>query len=135
VDRFFWVVLEYNFKDKGEGKDWSWFSFPPSIAPYHAWVFPLMKKDGLDKKAKEVEEKLREEGLSVYYQDTGSIGKRYARADEIGVPYCITIDYETLEKNDVTVRFRNDGKQIRIKIENLANQLKDYIKNEKVTLE
>jgi glycyl-tRNA synthetase len=94
-----------------------------------------MKKDGLDKKAKEVEEKLREEGLSVYYQDTGSIGKRYARADEIGVPYCITIDYETLEKNDVTVRFRNDGKQIRIKIENLANQLKDYIKNEKVTLE
>ena len=57
-----------------------------------------MKKDGLDEKAREVEAGLREAGLTVYYQDSGSIGRRYARADEIGVPYCVTVDYETLRK-------------------------------------
>jgi glycyl-tRNA synthetase len=134
VDRMIWCVLEHSFREKTEKKDWEWFDFPPSIAPYHAWVFPLMKKDGLDVKAREVETLLREAGLSVYYQDSGSIGKRYARADEIGVPYCITIDYDTLQDDSVTVRFRNDGGQIRQKIDELARRLTDYVKHGKVTL-
>jgi glycyl-tRNA synthetase len=133
VDRMFWCVLEHCFREKSEGKDWEWFDFPPSIAPYHAWVFPLMKKNGLDGKAREVEENLREAGLNVYYQESGSIGRRYARADEIGVPYCITIDFDTLEKGDATVRFRNDGKQIRLKLEELAGRLQQFVKDGKVS--
>lgn len=133
VDRLFWCVLEHTFREKSKEKDWEWFDFPPAIAPYHAWVFPLMKKDGLDEKAQAVEEQLREAGLSVYYQDSGSIGRRYARADEIGVPYCITIDYDSLEKNDVTVRFRNYGKQIRVKIPELAEKISHFVKEGRTT--
>ena len=138
VDRLFWCVLEHTFREKTKEKDWEWFDFPPCIAPYHAWIFPLMKKDGMDEKAKEIEEQLREAGLTVYYQDSGSIGRRYARADEIGVPYCITIDYDTLdEKSDkhgtVTVRFRNDGVQIRLKITELAEKIAHYAKEGRTT--
>ena len=138
VDRLFWCVLEHCFREKSKEKDWEWFDLPPAIAPYHAWVFPLMKKDGMDDKARSVEEMLREAGLTVYYQDSGSIGRRYARADEIGVPYCITVDYDTLEeKSDkhgtVTVRFRNDGKQIRVKVEELAAKIAGFVKEGKVT--
>ncbi|MEM4555135.1 MAG: glycine--tRNA ligase [Candidatus Anstonellaceae archaeon] len=133
VDRTFWCVLEHCFREKSESKEWDWFDFPPWIAPYHAWVFPLMKKDGLDKKARQVEELLRKEGLCVFYQESGSIGRRYARADEIGVPYCITIDYPSLENEDVTVRFRNDGKQIRVKITQLASSLTEFVRQGKVT--
>lgn len=138
VDRLFWCVLEHCFREKTKEKDWEWFDLPPAIAPYHAWIFPLMKKDGMDEKAQAIEEQLREAGLIVYYQDSGSIGRRYARADEIGVPYCITVDYDTLDsKSDkhgtVTVRFRNDGKQIRLKISELAEKIEHYAKEGKVT--
>ena len=97
-----------------------------------------MKKDGLDEKARSVEQELRAAGLTVYYQDSGSIGRRYARADEIGVPYCVTVDYETLEENKekhgtVTVRFRNDGKQIRVKISELAAKISGFVKEGKVS--
>ncbi|VVB99457.1 Anticodon binding domain protein [uncultured archaeon] len=92
----------------------------------------------MDDKAREIEEQLREAGLTVYYQESGSIGRRYARADEIGVPYCITVDYDTLDsKSDkhgtVTVRFRNDGKQIRVKIAELAEKIAHYVKEGKVS--
>lgn len=133
VDRMFWCVLEHSFREKSPEKDWEWFNFPPAIAPYHAWVFPLMKKDGMDAKAREVESLLRAAGLSVYCQESGSIGKRYARADEVGVPYCITIDYDTLSQGTVTLRFRNDGKQIRLKIEELSGKVLELAKAGKVT--
>ncbi|VVC01387.1 Threonine--tRNA ligase [uncultured archaeon] len=133
VDRMFWCVLEYCYREKSAAKEWEWFDFPPAIAPYHAWIFPLMKKDGMDVKAREVEGKLRESGLSVYYQDSGSIGKRYARADEIGVPYCITVDYDTLEKGTVTLRFRNDGKQIRLAIGELPERILSFVKAGRVS--
>lgn len=141
VDRMFWCVLEYCHREKSapsadgekKGKEWDWFDFPPAIAPYHAWIFPLMKKDGMDEKARLVEEMLREAGLSVYCQETGSIGRRYARADEIGVPYCITIDFDTLENDTVTLRFRNDGKQIRLKVAELPGKILSFVKEGKVT--
>jgi len=67
----------------------------PKIAPYKAAVFPLVKRDGLDVKAREVYDKLRRV-VRCYYDEDGSIGKRYAKADEIGVPFTITIDGQTL---------------------------------------
>jgi len=133
VGRMFWCVLEHCFREKTPEKDWEWFDFPPAIAPYHAWVFPLMRKDGMEEKAREVESLLRESGLIVYCQESGSIGKRYARADEIGVPYCVTVDYDSVKDNTVTLRFRNDGKQIRLPIGELAGKIASFVKDGKVT--
>lgn len=134
VDRLFFALLEACYRPKGGGKDWEWFDFPPAIAPYDACVFPLMKKDGLAEKAQEVAQELRDAGLDVFYRDSGSIGKRYARADEIGVPYAITIDYDTLEKDTVTVRFRNDGEQERLPVSGLEGKIREFKKEGKTSL-
>ncbi len=120
VDRLFYCLLESCYRPATKERDWEWFAFPPFVAPYIAGVFPLMKKDGLAEKAEEVVGALRALGLDARYSESGSIGKRYARADEVGVPYCITIDYQTKEDNTVTIRFRDDAKQIRMKISELA---------------
>jgi len=119
TDRTVYAVLENSYKPgKGEAKNI--LSLPPKIAPLIAGVFPLLSnKPELVKKAKEVYNILSEE-LEVFYDETGSIGKRYARMDEIGVPWCITIDFDSLEKQDVTIRDRDSGEQKRIKIEKLA---------------
>jgi glycyl-tRNA synthetase len=135
VDRLFWCILEKCYREKGgaEGRDWSWFDFPPIIAPFNCAVFPLMKKDGLKEKAEEVAALLRNDGFNCYYDESGSVGKRYARQDEIGTPYCITIDYDSLKDGTVTIRFRNDGKQIRQPISDLPSTLRKYKKEGKVT--
>jgi glycyl-tRNA synthetase len=134
VDRLFLCMLEHCYREKSEGKDWEWFDFPPDIAPYHVTVFPLMRKDGHPEKAKEIMRMLREAGLDVQYSESGSIGKRYARADEIGVPYAITVDYDTLKEDTVTIRYRNDGKQERVKISELADIIKENVRKGRLTL-
>jgi len=134
VDRLFFCILEHCYRDKTKEKDWEWFDFPALIAPYHAAVFPLMKKDDMDKKAKEVTGMLRAKGLDIAYRDSGSIGRRYARADEIGVPYALTIDYDTMKDESVTIRYRNDGEQERIKISECETVLKRNIAQNKVTI-
>jgi len=153
VDRLFYCILEHCFREKDatktgnpkpetqldpehktqDAKDWEWFDFPPIIAPYPVAVFPLMKKDGLSEKAQEVCQMLRRE-FDVLYQESGSIGKRYARADEIGCPYAITIDYDTLKDGTVTIRYRNDGRQERIKIEECVARIKQNVEKGRVTL-
>lgn len=132
VDRLFFCLLEHNFRGKSEEKDWEWFDFKPEVAPYDVAVFPLMKKDGLAEKAKGVAMELRK-NFDAHYQESGSIGKRYARSDEIGIPYAITIDYQTLDDETVTIRFRNSGKQERIKITELVQKIEEYKKEEKVS--
>ena len=96
----------------------------PAVAPYKAAVLPLSKK--LEEKAKEVE-KLLCKYMNVVYDDTGSIGKRYRRQDAIGTPYCVTIDFDTLEDNAVTVRDRDTMQQVRMPIEKLSEYLADKI--------
>jgi glycyl-tRNA synthetase len=80
---------------------------------YPSPIFPLLKKDGLPEKAKEIK-KILENKFRIYYDESGSIGKRYARQDANGTPYCITVDHQTLEDNTVTIRERDSLKQIRI---------------------
>jgi glycyl-tRNA synthetase len=121
VERPMAAILLHCFRE-GKERGWSWFEFPPKIAPYHAGIFPLVKKNGLPEKAREVYHLLKN-CFDVFYDEKGSIGKRYARADEIGVPFGITIDYQTLSDNSVTIRDRNTTKQKRIKIENLSSIL------------
>ncbi len=122
-DRLFYVALEYayNLKD-----DRVVLSFPRSIAPIQVGVYPLMGKDGLDTKAKEVQKILTCDGFMTEYDETGSIGRRYARADEAGVQLGITIDYDTLNDDTVTIRDRDSWQQIRITIKDLPEQLHIY---------
>jgi glycyl-tRNA synthetase len=90
--------------------------FKPSIAPVKVAVFPLLKnKPELVTKAREVYNLLKKEFGAVMFDDNGNIGKRYRRQDEIGTPYCVTVDFDTLEQGTgVTVRDRDTGKQERV---------------------
>jgi glycyl-tRNA synthetase len=121
IDRTIYAVLLYSFRE-GKERGWSWFEFPPKVAPYLVGVFPLVSKEGLPEKAREIYLELRE-CFDVFYDDAGSIGKRYARADEIGTPWILTIDYQTLRDNTLTIRDRNTTKQVRIKIDDLPRVL------------
>jgi glycyl-tRNA synthetase len=134
ADRLIFCLLEHTFREKSGEKEWEWFDFPPRVAPYEVAVFPLMKKDELKAPAEGIVSTLRENSINTYYSAVGSIGKRYARLDEIGVPYAVTVDYQTLEDGTVTIRFRNDGKQKRVKISELAEKLKKYKKEGRFTL-
>ena len=102
----------------------------PRIAPVTVAVFPLVKKSGLPEIAQDVVAKLRQERIGfIQYDESGSIGRRYRRQDEIGTPYCITVDFESKDDDAVTVRHRDSLKQERIKVSELA----EYIKNLLVT--
>ena len=96
----------------------------PALAPYKVAILPLSKK--LSSKAEEVYEALSKKFMCDY-DESGSIGKRYRREDEIGTPYCVTVDFETLEDECVTVRDRDTMKQERIKISDLENYINEKI--------
>jgi len=132
IDRTLLCVMLQHYHDEKE-RGWEWFSFPPKISPYIAGVFPLVSKDNLPNKAKEVFEILKKK-FDVFYDENGSIGRRYARADEIGTFLGITIDYQTIEDNTVTLRNRDTTKQIRVKIQNLVEIIEKLI-NEEIEFE
>jgi len=115
LDRIIYTVLEHAFTKSEDG--YIVLRLKPEIAPIKVGVFPLMSKDGLDDKAREIDENLRLNGITTYYDESGSIGRRYARMDEIGTPWCITVDYQTLEDGTVTIRDRDTARQIRIEAE------------------
>ncbi len=96
----------------------------PSIAPVKVGVFPLMKKGGLAEKAKELFASLSQEFVSEY-DESGNIGKRYRRQDELGTPFCVTVDHQTLDDDSVTLRDRDSMKQERISIAHLQAVLKE----------
>ncbi len=105
-------------------------SLKPSISPYKIGVYPLLKKPEFIKKAREIYEILRKNFQQVLYDESGSIGKRYARADEIGIPFGVTIDHETLEKDTVTIRFRDTREQIRVHLNELINKFKELMETD-----
>jgi glycyl-tRNA synthetase len=82
-----------------------------------------MARDGLDDRARELAVDLREAGFDVGYDDSGNIGRRYRRQDEVGTPYCVTVDYETLEDHTVTVRERDSTEQVRVDVGELPTAL------------
>jgi len=122
-DRLFYVALEYAY---GIKDDRVVLCFPRSIAPVQVGVYPLMSKDGLDVKAVEVQKMLANEGFMTELDETGSIGRRYARADESGVQLGITIDYDSLKDNMVTIRDRDSWQQVRTPIKDLPELLRGY---------
>lgn len=100
----------------------------PVLAPVQVGIFPLIKKSVLQEVAHKIETDLRED-FSVQYDETGSIGKRYRRLDEAGTPFCITVDFDGLEDNTVTIRYRDDMSQERISVDKVTAAIKDGIKN------
>jgi len=125
-DRLVYVTLEYAYRVKD---DRVILSFPRDIAPIQIGVYPLVSKDGLPEKALQVYKILVDEGFTVDYDEAGSIGRRYARADEAGIPLGITIDYETLKDETVTIRDRDTWRQVRNHINRLPELLHKYFRH------
>jgi glycyl-tRNA synthetase len=125
-DRLFYVALEYAY---GLKDDRVVMSFPRSIAPIQIGIYPLMSKDGLDCKAREIQRTLAAEGFMTDYDETGSIGRRYARADEAGISLGITVDYDTLEKGTVTIRDRDSWQQVLAPLTDLPKLLHKYFED------
>jgi len=124
IDRILYCILEHNYKEiEKEGERYTVLSLPYTIAPIPVGVFPLINKDGLPQVANAIEQLLRQQGFIAFYDDSGSIGRRYARMDEIGTPFCITIDHQTLTDDTVTIRDRDTTQQERIKKENIKGYL------------
>jgi len=120
IGRIVYTVLTHAYdRDLVDGEERAFLDLPPEVAPTTVGVFPLMDKDGLGERAREVEADLRQAGFAVAYDDSGNIGRRYRRQDEVGTPYCVTVDYESLEDDTVTVRERDSTEQARVDIEEL----------------
>ncbi len=113
TDRLFWAAM-YNSLYKTEGREWNVLLLNENIAPYKYALFPLQKDEQLSNKAIAIKDRLSKLKIPVLYSEGGSIGKRYAKADEIGIPYSITIDYDTIKDETVTIRNASDTKQNRI---------------------
>ena len=129
IDRILYCVLLHSFHNASENDDKDYFKFKNEIAPIKVSVLPLVNKKGLDVIASNIQESLRKDGFTVDYDGSGSIGRRYARADEIGVPVAVTIDFDTIEDKTVTVRNRDTEEQERVPINDLTSKIKSILKN------
>ena len=132
IDRPLYCTLEHSYVSERKRK---YLRLKKELAPIEAGVFPLLGRGGLPEKACEVYENLKLKGFMVEHDDAGSIGRRYARADEVGTPYCVTIDHQTLEDGTVTIRDRDTTGQIRVKIEELPRILRSLLCDETPFLE
>jgi glycyl-tRNA synthetase len=99
----------------------------PKIAPVQVAVFPLMSRDDLDTIAHEITHTFHKKGILAEYDDSGAIGRRYRRQDEIGTPFAVTVDYDTKDNNTVTLRDRDSMKQVRVPIAQLPETIWDLV--------
>ncbi|MDP6156254.1 MAG: glycine--tRNA ligase [Candidatus Thermoplasmatota archaeon] len=133
VDRILYCVLEHSLKRTVDesGEETRVLHLPPVMAPYLFAVFPLMSRDGLTDNARElynlIKNELRGRGSLGFYDESGSIGRRYSRMDEIGTPYCLTVDYQTLEDGSFTIRERDSKEQARINKKQVRTALRDLV--------
>ena len=102
----------------------------PRIAPIKAAVLPLVKKNGLAEIAQDLQKKLRKKFFT-FYDQSGAIGRRYRRMDEVGTPFCICVDFDTKEDGTVTVRDRDSMEQVRIPMEEVADYVGRRVSHER----
>jgi glycyl-tRNA synthetase len=136
ADRLFLAVFCNAFTKEivGEGeqqKERTYLKLHPALAPIKVAVFPLVRKDGLPEKAEQIVKSLRSE-FRVVYEERDAIGKRYTRQDLIGTPFCVAVDYQTLEDDTVTVRYRDTTEQVRIPISELKALIGQEVSMERV---
>jgi len=120
IDRILYTVLEHSYyEEMVEGEARIVLKLLPRMTPVDVAVLPLMDREELTAPSREILEELRAAGFPTDYDTSGSIGRRYRRNDEIGTPYCVTVDYETIEQGTVTIRDRDSMRQIKVKKEDL----------------
>ncbi|WP_018257477.1 glycine--tRNA ligase [Halomicrobium katesii] len=136
IDRALYTALDHSYReDEVDGEERTYLALPQEVAPTTVGVFPLMDRDGMGEYARDLVEELRAAGLAVTYDDSGAIGRRYRRQDEVGTPFCVTVDYATLgEARDdegepaapdtVTVRERDTTAQKRVPVADLPETLR-----------
>jgi len=126
VDRILYTLLEHAYRIRD---DHVTLSLKGLVAPVKVGVFPLMARDGLDDIARRLYDSFMGEGVAAYYDDSGSIGRRYARMDEVGTPCCVTVDYETKEDGKVTIRDRDSADQVRVKLDDVICAVRNMIED------
>jgi glycyl-tRNA synthetase len=140
IDRITYSLLEHSYfeeesKEKVDDDDKEEkrivLRLPPEVAPVQVAVLPLLSRDELIRPGSEIVNNLRKAGILVAFDDSGTIGRRYRRNDEIGTPYSITIDYQTLDDNTVTIRDRDTMKQVRAKVIDIVDTMYNMIYNGK----
>jgi glycyl-tRNA synthetase len=124
VDRSLYALLESAAKVEGERR---YLDLRPFLSPLQVGIFPLLSKDGLPEEAEKLVGRLRDD-LDVFSDESGSIGRRYARADEVGVPFCVTVDYETMKDGTVTIRYRDSKTQERVKEDELRGKIQALLR-------
>ncbi len=133
VDRNIYALFVLGYREeKIKEETRAIFAFPRLIAPFDCAIFPLVNKDNMPEKSREIKKMLQSVGYNVFYDASGSIGRRYRRMDEIGVSACITIDSQTMEDNTVTLRDRDSMKQVRVKISDLCTALRKFLDGEDI---
>jgi glycyl-tRNA synthetase len=124
IDRIIYTVLDHSFyQDAVEGEERAVLRFKPAVAPIEVAVLPLMDRKELADQAKAIMQELRGRGMRVDYDTSGSIGRRYRRNDEIGTPFAVTVDYDTLEQATVTIRDRDSMQQVKVPRWQVADKL------------
>ena len=128
VDRTVLVALVDGYREETvEGDERVVLGLHPRLAPLKAAVFPLVKKDGLPEVATKLHQELRRAAIPSFYDQSGSIGRRYRRQDEAGTPWCITVDGETLESHTVTIRDRDTLEQVRVSLDRVRAWIQERL--------
>jgi glycyl-tRNA synthetase len=128
IDRMIYAVLEHSYHEElVDEEERKVLRLPPSIAPIPVAVFPLMNRDGLPEMAKEIVLRIRESGLLAEYDDSGAIGRRYRRQDEVGTPFAITVDYDSKDDDTVTLRDRDSMRQVRVGIDGIPGLIRSLV--------
>ena len=128
VDRTTLVVLADAYREEEVGGETRvLMALSPEIAPVKAAVFPLVKKDGMPELARKIQSDLRSAAINSFYDQSGAIGRRYRRQDEVGTPWCITVDGESLEKGTVTIRDRDTLEQVRISMDQIVTWIQEQL--------
>jgi glycyl-tRNA synthetase len=125
VDRILYALWEHAYEATAkEGEEYVRLRLSPNVAPVQVAVLPLTGKDGLPERAMALERTLRQAGLLTDYDESGSIGRRYARQDEVGTPYCVTVDNDSLTDGQATVRERDSTRQERVAMADMVEHLR-----------
>jgi glycyl-tRNA synthetase len=132
LDRITYAVLEHSFdKDVVDGEERRVLRLKRWVAPVQVAVLPLLSKEPFISYSLKLVDMLRNAGIYTEYDDSGSIGRRYRRFDEIGTPFCITVDHQTFEDDTVTIRDRDTTRQVRVKVEELVKVVKELLSSDK----
>ncbi|MFW9808152.1 MAG: glycine--tRNA ligase [Candidatus Thorarchaeota archaeon] len=128
IERPLFCLIDNSFRSESKERDTDWLQFPPEVAPIQVAIFPLMGKPELLDPAQTIFDDVVDAGFVAQFDQGGSIGRRYRRQDEVGTPFCVTIDYTTLENSTVTVRDRDSMEQVRVHRDSLIETLRSLVR-------